>query len=66
MALGPNGWLTVAPPNEQPVALRPVSETDFRADAAGFWVVFHPEGGALNRFTMYRGARELRGTRTVP
>jgi len=43
--------------------MRPVSNTEFRVDAAGFRVVFHPENGKVDRLTMHRGARELHGTR---
>ena len=66
VALGENGWLTIAPPGEEGIPLRPVSETEFRADTAGFRIVFHPEAGKTDRLTMYRGARELHGTRTAP
>jgi CubicO group peptidase (beta-lactamase class C family) len=66
VAMGGNGWLTIAPPGEAGIPLRPVSDTEFRADAAGFRVVFHPEGGKTDRLTMYRGARELHGTRRAP
>ena len=66
VALGENGWLTIAPAGQPGIALRPVSDTEFRADAAGFRVVFHPENGRTDKLTMYRGARELHGTRTAP
>lgn len=60
------GWLTVAPVGDDAIPLRPISETEFRADAAGLRVVFHPESGKTDRLTIYRGARELHGTRTAP
>ena len=66
VAIGENGWLIIAPPGEEGIPLRPVSDTEFRADAAGFRVVFHPENARTDRLTMYRGARELHGTRTAP
>lgn len=66
VAMGANGWLTIAPPGEEGIPLRPVSDTEFRADAAGFRVVFHPENGKTDKLTMYRGARELRGIRSAP
>ncbi|HYD25424.1 MAG TPA: serine hydrolase domain-containing protein [Croceibacterium sp.] len=61
---GANGWLTIAPAGDEPIALRPVSDTEFRADTGGFRVVFHPEGGRAERLTLHRGARELHGKRT--
>jgi hypothetical protein len=61
-----NGKLTIAPAGQSPLSMRPVSETEFRVDAAGFRVVFHKEGGKVDRLTLYRGARELHGKRTGP
>jgi D-alanyl-D-alanine carboxypeptidase len=66
VAMGANGWLTIGPVGQDAVPLRPISETEFRADAAGFRVVFHPENGRTDKLTLYRGARELHGTRTAP
>jgi len=66
VAMGEDGWLTIAAAGQGPFPMRPVSDTEFRVDAAGFRVVFHPEGGTTDKLTMYRGARELHGTRTAP
>ena len=66
VALGEGGWLTIAPAGDDPIPLRPISETEFRADAAGLRVVFHPENGKTDKLTIYRGARELHGVRTEP
>lgn len=66
VALRDDGWLTIAAAGQGPFPLRPVSETEFRADAAGFRVVFHPENGRTDRLTLFRGARELHGARTGP
>jgi D-alanyl-D-alanine carboxypeptidase len=63
--LGENGRLTIAPPNQPPIEMRPVSETEFRLDGTPMRVVFHPESGQVNRLTMYRGARELHGRRVA-
>ena len=66
IAIDPNGQLTIQPAGGQPMAMRPVSDSEFRVDAGGFRVVFHREGGAVDRFTMYRGAREMEGRRIAP
>ena len=64
VALGENGRLTMTPAGQAPMPLRPVSQTEFRIDGTPMRVVFHAENGEVNRFTLYRGARELHGTRT--
>ncbi len=64
VAVGDNGWLTIQPEGGRVLQMRPVSDTEFRVDAGGFRLVFHSENGEVNRFTMYRGARELHGERT--
>jgi CubicO group peptidase (beta-lactamase class C family) len=66
VALAENGALTIAPAGQAPLPMRPVSETEFRVDAAGFRVKFHKEDGKVDRLTLYRGARELHGKRTEP
>ncbi|HEX8444473.1 MAG TPA: serine hydrolase domain-containing protein [Allosphingosinicella sp.] len=64
VALAENGSLTIAPAGQPPLPMRPVSETEFRVDAAGFRVVFHREEGDVNHLTLHRGARELHGRRS--
>jgi D-alanyl-D-alanine carboxypeptidase len=64
--LGANGRLTIQPEGGAAMPMRPVSNTEFRVDAGGFRLVFHPEAGKVERFTMYRGARELHGRRVAP
>ncbi|HEX8192001.1 MAG TPA: serine hydrolase domain-containing protein [Allosphingosinicella sp.] len=64
IALGENGRLTLTQEGREPVPLRPVSDTEFRIDGTPMRIVFHPENGAVDRFTLYRGARELHGRRT--
>jgi hypothetical protein len=66
IALAENGALTIAPAGQAPLLMRPVSDTEFRVDAAGFRLVFHQENGKVDRLTLYRGARELHGTRISP
>jgi hypothetical protein len=66
VSLGANGRLTISLPDQPPLAMRPVSDTDFRVDDGGFRVVFHAEKGEVKRLTLHRGARELHGQRTGP
>ncbi|HEX2802729.1 MAG TPA: serine hydrolase domain-containing protein [Sphingomicrobium sp.] len=63
VAVSEDGKLTVTPPDGEAMVLRPTSQTEFRIDGTPMRVVFHPENGVVNRFTMYRGARELHGVR---
>ncbi len=64
VALGGNGRLTMTPAGQAAMSLRPISQTEFRIDGTPMRVVFHPENGEVNGFTLYRGARELHGRRT--
>lgn len=66
IALDDRGQLSIAAAGQPPMPMRPVSQTEFRVDGGGFRIVFQPEGSAVNRMTMYRGARELNGRRTGP
>jgi len=66
IALGANGRLTIQQDGGPLLPMRPVSDTEFRVDAARFRLVFHPENGKVDRFTIYRGARELHGRRVAP
>ena len=63
VALDPKGRLTMEAAGQPPMPMRPVSDTEFRLDGTPMRVVFHPENGAVNRFTLYRGARALHGKR---
>jgi hypothetical protein len=64
IAMDSNGRLTATPAGQAPIPMRPVSNTEFRIDGTPMRILFHPENGKVNRFTLYRGARELHGTRT--
>jgi CubicO group peptidase (beta-lactamase class C family) len=64
IALDQAGRLTIAPPGQPAMILRPVSETEFRVEGAPMRLVFHPKNGRTDRLTLYRGARELHGVRT--
>ncbi|HYI42625.1 MAG TPA: serine hydrolase domain-containing protein [Sphingomicrobium sp.] len=61
--LGADGHLTITPAGQNPLPLRPVSKTEFRIDGTPMRLEFHPENGKVDRFTLYRGARELHGKR---
>lgn len=62
VAMGADGWLTIQL-NSPALQMRPVSQTEFMVDEARSRIIFHPENGKTNRFTIKRGARELTGTR---
>lgn len=64
VALHAEGQLVIGPAGQEPLPMRPVSETEFRIDGTPMRVVFHPENRQVIRLTMYRGARELHGVRT--
>jgi hypothetical protein len=66
IAYGDDGRLGIAPAGQSPMPLRPVSRTEFRIEGGAMRLVFHPEGGRVDRLTLYRGARELHGKRVVP
>jgi hypothetical protein len=63
VSLTDKGKLVMAPKGQEPIGLRPISQTEFMTDDGRMKVAFFAVGGAVNRFTMYRGARELHGTR---
>ena len=63
VSLTDKGKLVMAPKGQEPIGLRPISQTEFMTDDGRMKVAFFADGGAVNRFTMYRGARELHGTR---
>jgi hypothetical protein len=64
ITLDEGGRLIMTPAGQPPMAMRPTSQTEFRLDGTPMRVVFHPEGGKVNRLTIHRGARELHGRRT--
>jgi hypothetical protein len=64
VALGRDGWLTIALSGQTPLPMRPLSQTEFSVDAGGYRAVFHAENGRVDRVTLHRGARELHGVRT--
>lgn len=61
--LDTDGGLTLRLGDGRPVLMRPISDTEFRLDAERVRVVFQPEGGRVDKVTLYRGARELHGVR---
>ena len=63
VSLTDKGKLVMAPKGQEPVGLRPISQSEFMTDDGRMKVAFFADGAAVSRFTMYRGARELHGTR---
>ncbi len=63
VTLREDGRLTIAQDGGRAMPMRPVSPTEFRIDGQPMRIVFHPDGGRTDRFTLYRGARELHGQR---
>lgn len=57
------GQLMIAPDGQKPLAMRPVSETEFRIEGGNMRLVFEPAEGRVDAFTLYRGARALHGKR---
>ena len=65
VSVNDKGKLVMAPTGQEPIGLRPISQTEFMTDDGRMKVAFFAEAGTVNRFTMYRGARELHGTRVA-
>ncbi|MES2987994.1 MAG: hypothetical protein V4808_08815 [Pseudomonadota bacterium] len=63
--LGLDGSFTVAPGMQEPRALVATSETEFRVEGTGMRIAFHPKDGKTDSLTVYRGERELHGTRVA-
>ncbi|RYE03956.1 MAG: hypothetical protein EOP61_02565 [Sphingomonadales bacterium] len=61
--LGLDGSFTIAPGMQEPRALRAKSDTEFTVEGTPMRVVFHPKDGKTDSLTIYRGERELHGTR---
>ncbi len=63
VALDDAGRLTIGPEGSTPALLRPISQTEFRAEDGNFAVTFLPENGRTDRVRITRGARVLNGVR---
>lgn len=63
IALGENGVLTIQLSGQPAIPLRPTSATEFVVQGVNARLVFHPENGAVNRFVIHQGGRELEGRR---
>ena len=66
VAMGADGVLTVRLSGQPAIPLRPASATEFVVQGVGARIVFHPENGAVNRFVIHQGGRELEGRRVAP
>ncbi|WP_343040028.1 serine hydrolase domain-containing protein [Sphingomonas piscis] len=63
VSVAADGDLIMQAEGQAPMPLRAVSETEFRTEDNRMRIVFHPEDGKTDRFTIHRGARELHGVR---
>ena len=63
--LGLDGSFTVAPGMQEPRALVATSDTEFKVEGTPMRIVFHPKDGKTDSLTLYRGERELHGTRVT-
>ena len=63
IAMGADGVLTVRLEGQPAIPLRPTSATQFVIQGVGATIVFHPENGAVNRFVIHQGGRQLEGRR---
>jgi hypothetical protein len=63
IAMGESGVLTIQLTGQSPLPLRPINDTEFTVQGVNARVVFHPESGAVNRFTVHQGGREIEARR---
>lgn len=63
VAVDDAGGLTIAQGDRVPVALRPISQTEFAIEGGPMRVVFQTVHGQGERITLRRGAQELHGRR---
>ena len=63
VALGAEGVLTIQLQGQPAIPLRPTSATEFEIEGVGATIVFHAEGGQVNRFVISQGGRQLEGRR---
>ncbi len=59
VALGESGPMTLQLGGQQPVPIRPISETEFLAEGVDARIVFHLEGSAVKQLVIHQGGREL-------
>jgi hypothetical protein len=64
VAMGADGVLTIQLEGQPAIPLRATSATEFTIEGVGATIVFHPEGGQVNRFVIHQGGRQLEGRRT--
>jgi hypothetical protein len=63
IAIGEGGVLTIHLTGQPALPLRPTSTTEFLVEGVNARIVFHGEGGQVNRFVVHQGGRELEGRR---
>lgn len=64
IALGDNGVLTVQLSGQPAIPMRAVSDTEFVVQGVGARIVFQPENGRVDRFTIHQGERQIEARRT--
>ena len=63
IALRGDGVLTITLTGQEPLPMRPISDTEFIVEGPGAHVVFHGENGQVDRLVIRHGGRELQGRR---
>ncbi len=59
VALGETGPMTLQLGGQQPVPIKPISETEFQAEGVDAKVVFHLDGSLVKQLVIHQGGREL-------
>jgi D-alanyl-D-alanine carboxypeptidase len=63
IAMGEDGVLAVQLGQQPPRPIRPASQTEFGVVGLEARIVFHPEGGAVNRLVIHRGSNQIEARR---
>jgi len=63
IALRGDGVLTITLTGQEPLPMRPISDTEFIVEGPGAHVVFQSENGQVDRLVIRHGGRELQGRR---
>lgn len=63
IAMGTDGALTIELSGERTLPMRAIGEAEFRVEPVNARVVFHSEGGRVNRLVIHQGGRQLEGRR---
>ena len=63
IAMGEGGGLTVQLGKQPTRSIRPVSAAEFLVEGVGARIVFHSEGGAVNRLVVHQGSNQIEARR---